>query len=240
MTTSATPASTPPGPPESTATPPSFGLRLVYITLPLAVIFVVALFALMHQWAERQLTDLKHQEQLTEIARGSSGGYFGVDGDEIVEVAFVFPTQARRGDSIPVILTLDDTGRKKSKDYCGGCAIESGSMTPTLNAGDCTVTAQPRAAKLTSLPTAGFVWLWSVDDCKSAGSKALQVLLAFDDAPGAGGAGDTSDPVAFRGLGFIEVTDPFSAENVTAAIALISGLLTVASGITEIVVKSRG
>jgi hypothetical protein len=78
-----------------------------------------------------------------------------------------------------------------------------------------------------------FVWTWSIDGCKTAGVKALQLLLVY--------AGDsaTGDPHAYKREAFVRVTEPFSLTNTLAALGAISSFLTAASLIVNPLLKKR-
>lgn len=134
------------------------------------------------------------------------------------------PSETWRGDSIAVVFSLKPTGQCAPKNIEGFAAETDGWLTPTLTVADCTVTPQMQVlTKKTSLPPKAFVWQWSVDDCKSVGFKAVQVLLDYS------GNNPAADPVAYRALKFVHVTDNFSADDAikfASPVALVLGAIT--------------
>lgn len=133
--------------------------------------------------------------------------------------------EMRRGDSLVLVFRL-------TRGKAGGGANEEGTLTPMLTVADCTVTAQTAAlTKATTQPLEAFVWQWSIDDCKSTGFKAVQLLLACGP--------HCDDPVADRQLAFIHVSDPFSWNDALPILGVITGSLTVVTFLIGLVDKHR-
>jgi hypothetical protein len=195
---------------------------LLYVTAPLALLSVVAIW-----YATHSSPSLPKDNEYT-------GHEFAVEGQVVDAVLDDFPRSIRSSDSLTITLRLKAAPSVKS---LAGLANEAhGALTPSLTAADCTVT--PQGATSMTIPTKQysldeFVWTWSIDGCKTAGVKALQLLLVY--------AGDsaTGDPHAYKREAFVRVTEPFSLTNTLAALGAISSFLTAASLIVNPLLKKR-
>ncbi len=189
----------------------------VVIGLLLAVVTIVLIVVSALQYQKKRGIA---QEQARSDSRqaAASGTDFLIEGHLVKALPLRLPDEVRRGDSLAVVFKL-----KKGPDGASTSGLgneQGGWFTPTLTVADCQVTAQQHALrKSTSEQIPAFVWQWSVDDCKSVGDKAVQLLLAFD------GPLKGPDPVAYRELAFIRVTDSFSWENTTQLLSALTGLL---------------
>ena len=190
-------------------------------TIAVGLIAIAVVFGIARAKYERQLLDAQRQAQSAAQDAAASGKDFLVEGRAVTAKPLSLIQEIRRGDSLAVVfqLTPGHAGRPAGLgDEHGGRLI------PTLSVANCQVTTQaPALAKSTKAPLAAFVWQWSVDDCKSAGVKAVQLLLAFD------GPQNGSDPVAFRQLAFVRITDSFSWDDTIKVLGALTALLTVAS-----------
>jgi hypothetical protein len=134
------------------------------------------------------------------------------------------PSEIWRGDSIPVVFRLTDANDCAPHNISGFAPETNGLLTPTLIVADCTVTPQTQVlAKPTALEVQGFVWQWTVDDCTSTGEKAVLLLLMYS------GKNPAGDPVAYRALQFVHVTDNFTADEAikfAAPVSLVLGAIT--------------
>lgn len=207
-----------------------------FVTIPLAAIAIVLLCVVLvirFQSAqyETKLKDAIAQTAAVEAA--DSGNEFLVQGRRVQAEMLGLSDELRRGDSLPVVFRL----RAGPAGRPAGLGDErDGNLTPTLSVADCVVTPQTNALpKSTTQMIAAFVWQWSIDDCKTVGNKAVQLLLAFN------GPANGSDPVAYRRLGFIRVTDPFAwdVEGVTKVLGAIVGLLSAFSVVFGFFVKHK-
>ncbi|MGA8534637.1 MAG: hypothetical protein WB615_11055 [Candidatus Tumulicola sp.] len=208
---------------------------LLFVSLPLFIIATVLLlvglyFALQRSQYERQQTKLNEQAQTNAEVAASSGFDFLVQGRSVAAKLIPASAEVRRGDSLSVTLRLDNNPLPST----AGLGNEyDGVLTPTLSVGDCTVTPAVASSKATKEMLPAFVWQWSADDCKSAGSKAVQVLLAFRPY----GADNGSDPVAYRGLQFVRFDDPFSWEQTLQVLGAVAGLLSAASALAAVFIR---
>jgi hypothetical protein len=178
----------------------------------------------------RSLLDAHHLGAVQAAARetamlqGDSGRDLETD-DTPVQSRLIVPagqTEVQRGDSVVVVYRIDKRPLQtpKSGEEPNIANEKNGHLTPILTAADCTVTAQTRAlTKATSVMPPGLVWQWSIDDCKTVGYKAIQLLVTFD------GSGGTSDPIADRELTFVQFTDPFSLADAATAIGIAATIL---------------
>lgn len=208
---------------------------LLFVTLPLFVIAIALLlvgfyFAFQRSQYEHRQAELNAKaEQDAEVA-ASSGFDFLVQGRSVVAKLIPASPEIRRGDSLSITLRLD---ANPSRSTAGLGNEYDGVLTPALSVGDCTVTPAMASSKSTKAMLAAFVWQWSADDCKSAGSKAVQVLLAFRPD----GAANGSDPVAYRGLQFVRFDDPFSWDQTLQVLGAVAGLLSAASALAAIFIR---
>ena len=198
----------------------AFTLAAITIALFLAAYYIVAK-------RQQQVDNLNKTAQEHAKVTASSGFDFLLQNRPVKARLFPAATEIRRGDSLSIVLRLDDLVTKSTN----GLGNEfDGVLTPTLTVGDCSVTPLPAASKSTKEPLSAFVWQWSVDDCKSVGNKAVQVILVFTPS----GAPNGSDPVAYRDLDFVRVDDPFSWDKTLQILGIITGFLTVAVALAKV------
>ncbi|MFZ0032465.1 MAG: hypothetical protein WAK84_11405 [Candidatus Cybelea sp.] len=172
----------------------------------------------------------KKAEENAEVA-ASSGFDFLVQGRSVVAQLILASPEIHRGDSLSITLRLDPSS---SRDTAGLGNEYDGVLTPTLSVGDCTVTPALASSKSTKELLPAFVWQWSVDDCKSAGNKAVQVFLAFRPYRVDNG----SDPVAYRGLQFVRFDDPFSWDQTLKILGVVAGLLSGLSALAAVFIRN--
>jgi hypothetical protein len=194
-----------------------------------AILLVIAGFGFYerHQYVqyEDQAQTARREQQKTLMQKVSSGTQFllGKNGHFVGAELQQLP-DVRRGDSLSVVFRLSDLGKAPSTAGLG--QEQGGRLTPTLTVGDCIVTPQePALAKSTEQDIAAYVWQWSVDDCKTSGYKAVQLLLAYS------GSGPKADPVAYRELAFVHVTDVVSTQDVITLVATLATVLGACAGI---------
>lgn len=201
-------------------------VRLALVTVVLAS-FTFYGWIRYHNYVADQ-SNAQKRAQSDAKAAAESGSDFVLEGGVPVSSQLIVPTpppEVHRGDSYVIVYKLV-AGRRGS-----GTATEAGSLRPLLTAADCAVTAQtPALTKSTKQPLAAFVWLWSIDDCKSTGFKAVQLVLACDGC---------DDPVADRELKFIHVTDPLSLTDVGAYLSVMSAALTIIAFVTNFFTSHR-
>jgi len=200
------------------------------IAWALAALAAVGLILLVYKSisGDRYAAALQNKTQTAFQTNASTGYDFDVQGRPVsaVRLADTLPAELRRGDSLPIVFKLQD---RKTKGKVGN--EHGGVLVPKLTAGDCAVTAQdPALTKPTdSYSTAAFVWLWSVDNCKSAGWKAVLLVLTFTPRGDSTAKKNDSDPVPYRELAFVHVVDTVSAQDVLAtAVACATALAAVA------------
>ncbi|HVR47493.1 MAG TPA: hypothetical protein VMT95_12760 [Candidatus Binatia bacterium] len=186
--------------------------------------------ALQRSQYERQQAESNAKAQKDAEVAASSGFDFLVQGRSVAARLIPASTEIRRGDSLSITLRLDP-GSSRSTAGLGN--EYDGALTPTLSVGGCTVTPALASSKSTKAMLAAFVWQWSVDDCKSAGSKAVQVLLAFRPDRIDNG----SDPVAYRGLQFVRFDDPFSWGQTLQVLGVVAGLFSAASALAAVFIR---
>ena len=205
------------------------------VALVLALVAVWAIFELgKYYWtahnAERDRAIYAQQVSYATTLKGASGTDFllGKQRRYVRAVRLHLPDEIRRTDSLAVVFSLQDLGTNAKRDQKVGLADEkTGSLRPTLTAGDCTVTAQDSALeKSTEEPFPAFVWQWSIDDCKTAGYKSVLLLLSYR-------GNSAGDAVAYRDMQFVHVTDELSSQDVIAFVGAAATILAaVATGIS--------
>jgi hypothetical protein len=207
---------------------------LLFVAFTLAAITIVLFLGAWTLVAERedQTRKLNLQAQQNAEVAASSGFNFLLENRPVEARLFLAAEEFRRGDSLSIVLRLDNLPAKSTN----GLGNEfDGVLTPTLTVGDCSVTPLPAASKSTKEPLSAFVWQWSVDDCKSVGNKAVQVILAFTPS----GAPNGSDPVAYRDLKFVRVVDPFSWDQTLRILGTVTGFLTVAVALANVFIRKN-
>jgi hypothetical protein len=191
---------------------------LLFITLPLLLMTIA--FIVLHQSAARTRAD---EDQATAASHNYSGNQFLLEGQPVEVELDGALDRVQLGDSLAPTLSL----RAISIDDASRLGNEHGGMlVPTLTLSGCTVHSEQAGPKDTQQPIGAFVWHWGVL-CNSAGQQDLEVMLAFQSASG---APNDSDPVPYRYSQRVNVTRPWSLEQVSAGLGALSTLLTVITG----------
>jgi hypothetical protein len=208
-----------------------FGVALPLLVIAITLFLVGLFFAWLRSHQDQRQADLNKQAEKDAEVVASSGFDFLVQGRSVVAKLIPASSEIRRGDSLSITLRLDPSS---SRSTAGLGNEYDGVLTPTLSVGDCTVTPALASSKSTKEFLPAFVWQWSVDDCKSAGSKAVQVLLAFRPYQ----ADNGSDPVAYRDLQFVRFDDPFSWDQTLKILGAVAGLLSGLSALAAVFIRN--